>query len=415
MRLAVIVSHPTQYYSPWFARVASALKERGGQLRVFYLWDFGVREQLDPKFGRAVQWDVPLLEGHDHEFVANVSPRPGTHWFGGLDNPELVAKVGAFQPGAVLQFGYNHKALVGFDLRWDRARSPLLFRGDSHLLGDEGSGSVCRAQWWKSGVRKLALRRLFRRFALFLAVGEANADYFRAHGVPAEKIAFCPHAVDNAFFSREKIASVQFSGGGVQQTGLRGLRGELGIQADELVFLFAGKFEEKKQPLQLLEAFLKADTGPATLLFAGSGELEARLKSVAPSGGATAKRIVFLPFQNQSRMPEVYRTGDVLVLPSRGRYETWGLAVNEAACCGLPAIVSSHVGCGPDLIRHGQTGWVFPAGDLTALAAALQEAVAARGRLRRMGECLRDLIVERYSYSAATSALMAALGSLRRA
>lgn len=417
MKLAVIVSHPIQYYSPWFAHVAAALAERGGALRVFYLWDFGVAHRLDPKFGRVVAWDVPLLEGHDHEFVPNVSRRPGTSWFGGLNNPELLPRVRSWRPDAVLQFGYNYRALAGFDLRWNAKRAPLLFRGDSHLLADDGEQSFqssvvgFQRERLKQWTRKVGLRALFKRFAGFLAVGRANADYFHAHGVPESKITICPHAVDNAFFLGRKNASIQFSAGTVQRREERGLRGELGIAEDELVFLFVGKFEDKKQPLQLLDAFCKADTGRATLLFVGSGALEQRLKTEALKTEGSAKRVVFVPFQNQSRMPAVYRTCDILVLPSKGRYETWGLAVNEAGCCGLPSIVSSHVGCRPDLVEENVTGLVFPAGETDELARCLSAAAARRDRLPAMGAAMRRLVTGRYSYEQSTTAL---LGMLHR-
>jgi glycosyltransferase involved in cell wall biosynthesis len=323
----------------------------------------------------------------------------------------------------------------------------------------------------KKWVRQVGLRWLFKRFACFLAVGKANADYFRAHGVPESKIVRCPHVVDNAFFLEGTNASGQASvsvglkrqarlgdsaGSCQQDVQSRGLRRELGIPEDELVFLFAGKLEEKKQPLLLLEAFLAADLPKTTLLFVGSGKLESALrdrlktshgltrmaedsvraedlgaKSCPPEQTAnsqlsrgfarrpvgntenSAYRVVFLEFQNQSRMPLVYRTGDVLVLPSKGRYETWGLAVNEAACCGLPAIVSSHVGCGPDLVEDGVTGWVFEAGNVAALQRALETAAANRGRLAAMGEALKQRVTSDYSYQSATEALLSELDNLK--
>jgi glycosyltransferase involved in cell wall biosynthesis len=61
----------------------------------------------------------------------------------------------------------------------------------------------------------------------------------------------------------------------------------------------------------------------------------------------------------------------VLVLPSDGG-ETWGLVVNEAMVCGLPAIVSDAVGCGPDLIENGKTGFTYPLGDCLELARRIQ-------------------------------------------
>ena len=286
-------------------------------------------------------------------------------------------------------------------------------------------------------------------------MGKPNADYFRAHGVPESKIVRCPHVVDNEFFRREpedtrglkdeETAERSETGRqGDQQDEEtkrpralkgRGLRAELGIPEDELVFLFVGKLEEKKQPLLLLEAFLAADLPKATLLFVGSGDLESALKERAfeSSQSSVVSRqsnpaedcklntansrgnVVFLEFQNQSAMPDVYRTGDVLVLPSKGRYETWGLAVNEAACCGLPAIVSSHVGCGSDLIEDGATGWIFEAGSVAALRRALETAAASRDRLVAMGEALKQRVTREYSYQKATEALLAGLAAASKA
>jgi len=429
MRLAIIVSHPIQYYSPWFRHIAESMErgswsmERAGEggvdplgvtnngrqdaLRVFYLWDFGVAETRDPGFEKSFTWDVPLLEGYDHEFVPNVSKRPGTSWFGGLDNPELLKRVQAFAPDAVLQFGYNYKSLVGFDLRWDTKKAPLLFRGDSHLLGESEESRLWGVEVRK-WLRRLWLRMLFKRFAWFLAVGKANAAYFRSHGVNEKRIVFCPHAVDNEFFVGKENATS------------RGLRGELRISDDDLVFLYAGKFEEKKQPDLLLAAYMAADIHEATLLLVGNGPLEAALRAFITGRGWRAKsadafelgtkRVVFLPFQNQSRMPDVYRTGDVLVLPSKGKYETWGLAVNEAACSGLPALISSQVGCGPDLIASGQTGWIFPAGNASALVSVLEVISADRAHLPSLGAALRDQVLRLYSYDKATKALLFALG-----
>ena len=74
-KLAVITSHPIQYHAPWFRHLA---RERQIDLKVFYLWDFGVTERIDDGFKQAVRWDVPLLTGYQHEFVENTSSRPGT-------------------------------------------------------------------------------------------------------------------------------------------------------------------------------------------------------------------------------------------------------------------------------------------------------------------------------------------------
>ncbi len=387
MRLAIVGSHPVQYYAPWFQRLAA---EPELDLRVFYLWDFGVTEQVDKGFGRAVRWDLPLLDGYASEFVPNVAQDPGTHHFGGLRNPELPQRLAAFAPGALLVFGYNHHSLQRLIWGWDQRRAPLLFRGDSHRL--------VRAEGWKEWVRRRWISRVFAKFQAFLYVGQANREYFRAHGVPEERLFFAPHAVDNDRFGGELAEA---------STQAAAWRAELGIAPAQRVVLFAGKLQPKKRPGDLLEAFLSVNDPAATLLFVGDGELEGALRTRAEGH----PRVVFAPFQNQSLMPRTHAAADLFVLPSVGRDETWGLAVNEAMCLGKPVIVSSHVGCGPDLVRPGQNGLVFPAGDVAALTAALHEALADGERLRRWGEESRR-IVAGYHYRHAVAGLKQACRGL---
>jgi glycosyltransferase involved in cell wall biosynthesis len=395
-RLAVVLSHPTQYYSPWFRRIAAL---GAIDLHVYYLWDFGVQARHDRDFGHALQWDIPLLDGYANEFVPNRSRDPGTHHFAGLDNPGLVERLAAARPDAILLFGYAYRSQLGVMLSPRLARIPMLLRGDSHDLA--------RPRGLKGLAGRVARRLLFRRFARVLAVGKANADYFRNNGVPGARIRFVPHCVDNARF-RAAAADA----------GLRAAewRRELGIAPDACVFLFAGKFEDKKRPLDLLAAFLRllreapAESAGAVLLFVGSGALEASLRRTA--GDALGHRVLLAPFRNQSDMPTVYACADLLVLPSFGNGETWGLAVNEAMNLARPCLVSSHVGCGPDLVLEGETGWTFEAGDADALHAALSKALAAGADGRtRMGRQAQAR-VGHYSYEAAAAALRDALADL---
>jgi glycosyltransferase involved in cell wall biosynthesis len=74
------------------------------------------------------------------------------------------------------------------------------------------------------------------------------------------------------------------------------------------------------------------------------------------------------------------------VLPSRTA-ETWGLVVNEALHHGLPCVVSSHVGCGPDLIQPERTGTCATTGSAAELAAAIASACALAGRREICDAC----------------------------
>jgi len=147
------------------------------------------------------------------------------------------------------------------------------------------------------------------------------------------------------------------------------------------------------------------------LLFVGNGHLESQLRE--QSGEQLDETVFFSPFQNQSEMPKVYAAGNFLVLPSFGRGETWGLVVNEAMNLGVPAIVSSHVGCGPDLVVEGETGWQFSAGNVDELTGCLRAAFASIDGTRKRGHNAKEKIAD-WSYEAATAALSAALPSTAR-
>jgi glycosyltransferase involved in cell wall biosynthesis len=172
------------------------------------------------------------------------------------------------------------------------------------------------------------------------------------------------------------------------------------------VVLFVGKFETKKRPLDLLEAFAALRHPSAVLVFVGAGALENDLKREAANLGTG--RVIVEGFQNQSAMPRTYALADLVVLPSYGTGETWGLCINEAMNMAKPVIVSNHVGCGPDLVIPGETGWIFPAGDGEALSAALADALSDPERLKVMGQAARAHI-DRFSYREVTAGLMAAL------
>lgn len=385
-RLAVVVSHPTQYYSPWFRWLA----ESGAvQLRVFYLWDFGITPKRDPRFGTTFAWDVDLVSGYDWELVPNRSASPGTERFSGLDNPTLTRCLHAWRPDAILLFGYAYRSHLRL-IAWARLHGvPLIFRGDSHLLGrPRGPGLA----------KRIMLGLLYRQFAAVTCVGRANHDYFQTFGVPESRLFFAPHSVNAAHFNPADPAV---------RAAAAALRARLGIADDERVVLFAGKLHPDKDPMGLLEAFLSHQRPGRALVFVGDGQDSERLRMRAARDPES--RVFFLPFANQSEMPARYLAADVFCLPSRGLYETWGLAINEAMHMGRPCIVSDLVGCQRDLVEEGVTGWVFRAGDRHDLGAALERAFASD--LAAAGDRARGRAAS-YTYASTTDGLLRALSGI---
>jgi len=367
-RLGIIATHPIQYYAPLFRALAN---RDDLEVHVFYGWRGAADTSAhDPGFEQEVEWDIPLLEGYEYTFVPNVSSDPGTHHFRGLINPELVPSVESWGPDAVLVYGWAYqshlRALWSFS-----GRVPVFFRGDSTLLDERG--------WARPLLRRLVLRTVYRYVDVALPVGTQSEAYFRAHGFDDDTLHWAPHTVDNKRFEDEtgEAASEALT-----------WRRELGISDDEVVFLFAGKLGAKKAPDVLLDAYQQLDGEGHHLVFVGSGPMEEDLQEQADGN----EHVHFLEFQNQSRMPSVYRLGDVFVLPSRGPGETWGLAVNEAMVCGRPVVVSDRVGCAPDLVDEGKNGYVCEADSAERLAQTLQACLENAERLDEMGRASHAMI-----------------------
>jgi glycosyltransferase involved in cell wall biosynthesis len=139
------------------------------------------------------------------------------------------------------------------------------------------------------------------------------------------------------------------------------------------VVLFCAKLQPWKRPLDLLQAFAQVHIENSLLVFAGDGPLRESLQSEAARLGCSDK-VRFLGFVNQSQLPACYTGADLLVLPSE--YEPFGLVVNEAMLCGCMAAASDQVGAARDLIAPVDPSFIYPCGDVTALAALLRRALS---------------------------------------
>jgi glycosyltransferase involved in cell wall biosynthesis len=360
-RVAIIVSHPIQYYVPLYKRLA---RQEGITIKVFFTWHSAKEAVKDHGFQQTFSWDIPLTDGYTSEVVPNSAARPGTRHFFGLRNPALLDVVLAWEPDVVHVTGWawlSHlQALRAFAARG----IPTLFRGDSHLLDPQDNGP----KWW---IKRALLRRVYAWPKLFLVVGSANRAYYEAFGVDADRLFSCPHSIDVGRFAEP---AEEYEREALQW------REQLGIEKDRIVLLFAGKLEPKKRPVDLMRAVQAINDPRCVLILVGNGELDDQVNSLAAS---CPERFRVLPFQNQSRMPIVYRLGDLFVLPS-SHGETWGLGVNEAIACGRPVLVSNRVGCAADVINQS-CGQVFDINGHDALARSLMELTRDVQNLKHLG------------------------------
>lgn len=337
-KLAIIITHPIQYYSPLFKILSERNKIR---IKIFYTWEQSQEKVFDEKFGKEIKWDIPLLEGYDYTFVKNISKHPGSGTFKGVINPTLISEIEKWKANAILVFGWNHQSHFKA-MRYFNGKIPVYFRGDSTIIDS------------LSLIRKIARYLILKFVYIFVDyafyVGTNSKSYFLKYGLKEKQLFFAPHAIDNKRFSNPKYKEEAIVN-----------RKELGFSENDIVFLFAGKFEKIKNPFILLNA---AITLPQyKFVFVGNGELEQEMKQKAEN----YENIKFLPFQNQTQMPVIYNFCDVYVLPSQGRGETWGLAVNEAMACSKAILVSDRVGCAIDLVKNNENGFVFESNNIDDL------------------------------------------------
>jgi glycosyltransferase involved in cell wall biosynthesis len=368
VRLAYLVSHPIQYQAPLLRRIA---QEPDIELTVFFGSDFSLRSYQDEGFGVEVKWDVPLMEGYRSKFLPVIRD----------DGTQTVTTPLNYGIFSALRGG----AGGGFDVLWVHGYAmvnalhgmlaakalgiPVLLRGDMWLKDRPRSGS-------KLFLKKLFFKALKNLVDGILPVGTLNEEYWRHYLGDDIPLFLMPYAVDNEYFQRRSLEVA-----GEREK----LRRELDLDVGRPVILFASKLQQRKHCSDLLRAYrILRDKicGPLPyLVIVGEGEERGALEEQARIDGLSDIR--FCGFRNQSELPAFFDIASVFVLPAR--HEPWGLVVNEAMNAARAVVISDDVGCHPDLVRDGVEGFVFPIGDVDALAETLLRVLATPETAAAMG------------------------------
>jgi len=393
IRLAYLVTHPIQYQAPLLRRIAA---EPGIDLTVFFCSDFSLRHYLDPYFKKIIAWDVPLTEGYRYEILPAWG-RTDRLSFWRPFNYGLARRLHRGNFDVLWVHGYN---------RWFHwlAMTCAKVRGLKVLVRDEAT--LLSAP--RSKLKRLAKQGFFLILRNlvdgFLAIGRLNAEYYQSYGVDSERIFSMPYAVDNAFFQQKAREASRKR---------EDLRRALGLEPGRPIILYVSKLSAVKRGSDLLEAYIRLSPDQVReptpyLLFIGEGDQRPLLETHART--LPWNSIRFLGFKNQTELPRYYDLCAVLVLPSI--FEPWGLVINEAMNAGRAVVVSDQVGCAPDLVRPGENGEVFRAGDIAGLSAALQNLVANPPRCRTLGRKSLE-IINTWSFEADVAGLKEALAYVR--
>lgn len=183
----------------------------------------------------------------------------------------------------------------------------------------------------KKGLRTLAKRIFFSRVSKAYVCGKSHADLVKAFGfkgriIDIGTVGFIRRVPQPPYEERKEVKK----------------------------FIFVGRLTHVKNLEWLIERFAQHPELDLTII--GSGELEVKLKSMAPDN------VHFLGSIANTDLPHYYKEADVFVLPSLS--EVFGLVVEEALNNGTPVLLSHMIGCQDNLVVANNVGLVFQLDDV---------------------------------------------------
>lgn len=375
----IIVQHkPTQFDAPLFEYI-----ERNTDLGllVYYTSNRSVSQPIDAEIGHAPQWDN-LKSGtyHRRDFVIGE----------GADATRVADEIAGQQPDLVIMCGYFPLFYIKLAWRLKKKGIRVGLRSDNTLRHSNFKGA-------KGFIKRLILPLLLDMYDTWHPVGTLANQYLQKTARTPRPVYLFPYNVDNSWFERE---SAKYIG----QTG--SIRASMNILPDDFVVLGVLKWNDREDPLTLIDAFilLRERQAKVKLILVGDGPLRDKIHAKGAELGDSMCLPGYVPY---SDLPKYYAISDVYVHPAPG--EPWGVSVNEAMACGLPVIAAEGVGAAADLIVEAETGFVFPDRDSGSLSTKLLLLANDRQLLGRMRAAAKQKIAE-WSYDQTYFQFLEALG-----
>ena len=329
-RVVVLTEIPAPFRNPLFNALAA---EPGISLDVLFL------AQRDPKR------PYPLYPDEMHfrwRILRSIEIVRGGRWV--VVNAGVLLALARRRPDVLIIGGWNQPAfwLAG---AYARVTGRPLVTWVESTARDARPGA---------GVLERAKRALVAASAVLLVPGQASAAYVQDLGVPPERVAIAPNAVDESIF-----------GGRVCEARLErdAVRARLGLTRPTA--LYVGRLDPEKGVATAVAAVAGLNLD---LVVIGAGVQETELKALAPAN------VRFLGRIERDDLVPWYAAVDMFVLPSLS--EQWGMVLNEAAAAGLPIVASEAAGAAWDLVDDGVNGFRVPVGDIAAIASALARLAA---------------------------------------
>jgi len=362
-RLGVVFTHPTQHHGPLWRKLS---EQPGVSLKVLYLSNENQSAGDSFLGAQAKPWDVDLLSGYEYEYLKDLSGKVPTQRKKTVISPGLFAQLKPQNFDAIFM-----QSFVNYSYRLTAALCklrgiPLIMQNDASMMSDARYGRL----------RLIAMAILYpwmnNLADYWLSCGDHNEIHLRHYGVSDDKIIRGCHPVDGDRF-RQTIDA--------QPEELKRVRQALAWDENTIVYGFMGKYIERKNPFEFINAIAAAhrrDPRVRGVLF-GGGDLEPAINQrLAELNG----EVINYGFVNQSEIPLYFAALDVFV--STSWIDPHPLVVSEAMASGTPPILSDR--CGnwgySDTVRHRYNGLVYQCGKVDSLVNAILEMTDTEARQR---------------------------------
>ncbi len=247
---------------------------------------------------------------------------------------------------------------------------------------------VARGPWWR-----FATRYTLKRSAYFTSDAQVTRDKAVAYGMDPERTVVFPWGVDLEHFSPHPRAKP--------------------LGADQDFTLFCNRSWEPNYGVDVLaRAFVRvAQSRPeVNLLLLGGGSQGAAIRHILERGGV-AEQVTFPGYISNQDLPRYYRMADMFI--SASHVDGSSVSLMEALACGLPCLVSD-IPANKEWVSDDQNGWLFPDGDVEALANSILRAMDARDKLVKIGSGARLVAEQRADWQKNFAKLLEAYAILQK-
>jgi glycosyltransferase involved in cell wall biosynthesis len=356
LRIALITNNPPPYRIPVFDRLG---RMPGVRFQGIFC------SEREPNR----HWDLPPLE-FDHVFLRERYSEVRGRYI--HNNPDVFRALKRFAPDVIVTDGFYPTQLYAF--------SYAAAKGLAHVPFTDGTD---RSEKGLGPVHRFVRRVVYARSHAFLSASVGGDRLYQAYGIPPAQCFKSPLCIDNEAFSEPVMPTEK-----------------------RFDFIFSGRIEPVKNPLFALGVAVETAKllgRKTTILFVGSGSLEADVKAAA-SLEPNLVDAQFHGFAIQRELPELYHCARIFLFPTL--YDPWGVVGNEACAAGLPALVSPNAGIAGELVQNGENGYVCDL-DVNLWGERAALLLSQTGLWKRFSEASVSLVGE-YNFDNAALGFLAA-------